>query len=153
MAELMKFHSCEHKQQLFITLFEKLQSTEAKYQKIIELGKLLSPMPEIFKCKENLVSGCQSTLYIASFLEPVSPDPLINFYADSDALISKGLAYLLVETYSKEHPLALLHCPPLFLKQIGIPQSISMTRSNGLASLYLRMKQNAINLLTELAIE
>lgn len=135
--------SCFQKQEEVKKLFDRATSQESKYQKIIELGKQLSPYPPGLKTPEHLVSGCQSTLYLASTLS----SGRITFSAHSDALISAGLAYILLYVYSDQPPEALLKCPPHFLDELGIPGALSPSRSNGLSSLFLKMQQEAVKYL------
>ena len=124
--------------------FLALPSMEARYAALIELGKTLKPYPENLKTPDRIVKGCQSTLYLHADLK----DGKIFFTAASDALISAGLAALLLLVYNEETPETLLTAPPAFLSEIGIIGSLSPNRSNGLAHIHLRMKQLAINFLT-----
>jgi cysteine desulfuration protein SufE len=121
-------------------LFEDCATPEAKYIKIIELGRTLPPFDPQFKTPDNLVQGCQSLMYLRSFIK----DNRIYFEVDSDALISKGLAALLIYAYSDQPVDTVLKCPPDFLQELGIPAILSPGRSNGLFSLYLRMKQESV---------
>lgn len=124
--------------------FLSLPSAEARYSALIELGKALKPYPESLKTADRIVKGCQSTLYLAASLE----EGKIFFSASSDALISAGLAALLLSVYNGESPETILTCPPTFLSEIGIMASLSLNRSNGLAHIHLRMKQLALQFLT-----
>lgn len=139
------YESCLQKQSEIKKLFESCPDEEAKYTKIIELGRSLPPFKENNKIPENLVSGCQSTMYLASTWS----EGKIIFEAYSDALISAGLAYLLLKVYSDETPEAILKCPPTYLEDIGITASLTPNRANGLYSLHLKMKQSALKLLLE----
>lgn len=124
------------KQQAIKEIFSRFSSPDEKYEKIIEMGRSLPPYSPAAKTEENLVSGCQSILY----LETTYKDGLVYFNADSEALISKGLAALLIYVYSGQPPDALFKEPPLFLKELGITQALSPARSNGLFSLYKKMQ-------------
>ena len=124
-------------------LFLGFSSSDEKYQKIIEMGRALPPLSPTARTPENLVRGCQSILY----LETRFQDGLIYFQAGSEALISKGLAALLIHVYSGEPPESLFKHPPLFLQEIGLYQALSPSRSNGLLSLYKKMQQDAIKVL------
>ncbi len=137
---MKEFTSCITKQEEIKKLFAGCNGTEGRYQKIIDLGKKLHSFPEELKAQENIVQGCQSVLYVASSFK----NGLISFKGSSDALISSGLAYLLIYVYSNEPPECVLKCPPQFLEDIGIPGSLSPSRSNGLSSLFLRMQQEAL---------
>lgn len=141
--------SVAEKQQEIKEVFNSFALPDAKYEKIIELGKELPPLSPSARIQENLVQGCQSILY----LETSVKDGLIYFNADSDALISKGLAALLIYVYSGEKPEALLKEPPLFLKEIGLHQALSPTRSNGLASLFTKMQQEAVKVISQSLLE
>jgi len=125
-------------------IFSSCPTSEAKYQKIIELGRTLPPLDNRFKTPENQVVGCQSVMYLHAFLQ----EGRIFFQADSEALISRGLAALLVRAYSGEPPLTVLQNPPHFLSEAGIPQILSPGRSGGLFSLLARMKQEALRLMS-----
>ncbi|MGR3973519.1 MAG: SufE family protein [Candidatus Rhabdochlamydia sp.] len=126
--------------------FAQLLSFEKKYEKIIIMGKELPSFPTEAKCEKNLVVGCQSLL----FLETTYQDGLIYFKADSEALISKGLAALLIAVYSGALPEALIKEPPLFLKEMGLHQALSPARSNGLAALFKKMQLEALEILKTL---
>lgn len=124
-------------------IFTQLASDEERYKALIELGRRLPPLAPEFKIPQNLVSGCQSNLYLSSRLI----DGLMVFEAASDALISSGLAALLLSVYSGESPETILKEPPQFLADLGIHASLSPNRSNGLSHIHLRMKKDALKYL------
>lgn len=135
--------SCLERQESVKRDFAQLTSEEEKYQKIIALGRAMHPLPPEAKTPENVVKGCQSTMYLASSYR----DGKIFFEAESDALISSGLASLLIQVYSGESPETILKCPPNYLEEIGISASLTPNRANGLYSIHLRMKQDALRFL------
>lgn len=137
------YASCLAKQDKIKKLFKECLTNEEKYKKLIELGKLLPPLDPGVKKDELIVQGCQSIVYLYAYLK----EGLIYFQAESEALISSGLAYLLIATYSGESPETILKCPPSFIDDLGISASLTPGRSNGLASIYLRLKQEAIRFL------
>lgn len=139
------FDSCLEKQRKIKELFLACPSEEAKYEKIIELGRLQSPLAPTYKIPDNLVKGCQSQMYLHSYWS----DDHIIFESESDALISAGLAALLVQVYSGESPEAILKCPPKYLDEIGINSNLTPNRASGLYSMHLRMKQDALKMLVE----
>ncbi len=141
--------SCLEKQRQTLALFEGCYSTEKKYEKMIELGRQLEPYPAEFKTSTHLVKGCQSSMYLNAQME----NGKIQFKAFSEALISAGLAALLLAVYHDEPPQALLLCPPRFLEELGVSSILSPGRSNGLASLYQRMKKEALDFLIAGAIK
>ena len=82
----MKFKSCLDNQEKLRGVFASFHTAEEKYTKVIELGRKLKAYPQEFETSEYLVKGCQSLLYLKSFLQ----DGWMHFLAKSDALISAG---------------------------------------------------------------
>jgi cysteine desulfuration protein SufE len=122
--------------------FADCKESEARYNKIIELGRTLA-LDECHKTPANQVLGCQSQMYLHSRFE----DNKVYFEAASDALISAGLAALLVSVYSGESPEVILKHPPTYIEELGIAASVTPSRANGLYSIHLRMKQDALKFL------
>jgi cysteine desulfuration protein SufE len=123
--------------------FEGSPSDEVKYDIIINMGKGQQTMSSALMTENNLVKGCQSTMYLHSRYE----DGAVHFQAFSDALISSGLAQMMIEVYSGEDPETILKCPPTFIEELNIPASLTPNRANGLYNIHLRMKQDALNYL------
>jgi cysteine desulfuration protein SufE len=138
--------SCFAKQDDIKHRFADCLTPDLKYKKLIEIGRSSPPLAPEFKVPENLVSGCQSTMYLRAYLDNAGK---ILFEAESEALISSGLAALLIAVYSGERPEAVLKCPPSFLDELGIKDALTPGRSNGLASMLLRMKQEALKLIIQ----
>lgn len=139
------YESCLAKQRAVIELFKECHTVEEKYQKIIELGKMQSHLDPIYKTEERLVRGCQSRMYLKSWME----GDLVFFESESDALISAGLGVLLIRVYSGETPETILKCPPEYIEALGLQQTLTPGRANGLASMYLRLKQEALRFYTQ----
>ena len=121
-------------------IFISTLSSEERYLRIIDLGRTLGAYPDKLRIPNLQVSGCQSTLYLSSKFS----DGKIFFEAHSDALISAGLAAILIFVYSGQTPEEILKTPPSFLNELGILSSLSPSRSNGLANIHLRMKRDAL---------
>ena len=120
-----------------------LKTVEERYEKVIALGRELPPFPEEEKIEKNRVKGCQSILYLK--MERLKEK--LHILTTSDALISAGLATLLTSIYQEEPPEAILQCPPLFLREIGLLDALSPNRSNGLRSLYQKMQLEGAKLI------
>jgi len=121
-------------------IFSVCKTKDETYQKIMELGRAQPPLDAAYKIQDNIVKGCQSTMYLRSSWSEGS----VIFQTESDALISSGLAALLVLIYSGENPEIILKSPPDYLEELGIASSLTPSRSNGLYSIHLRMKQEAL---------
>lgn len=137
------YDTCLAKQKKVIGLFETCPNEEAKYQKLIEIGRNQPHLDVAHKIPENIVKGCQSTVYLHSTLK----DGKVIFEAESDALISAGLAMVLIQVYSGETAEAILKCPPSYLEDLGLSASLTPSRANGLYSIHLKMKQEALKFL------
>lgn len=137
------YESCIQKQKVMIEQFASCATEELKYQKIIELGRRQPPMAEEHRTPSNIVQGCQSTMYLYSHMENGN----IYFETASEALISAGLAVILTQVYSGETPETVLKCAPDYLEALGVSASLTPSRSNGLYSIHLRMKQDALRFL------
>ncbi|MBI3508136.1 MAG: SufE family protein [Chlamydiia bacterium] len=125
-------------------IFQDLNA-ESRYKAMIEMGRKLTLLPPTQKIFANIVPGCQSILYLYSELR----EGKIYFHAFSEALISAGMAAILVQAYSGETPETILKISPDFLKTIGIEGSLTPNRSHGLYHIHLRMKQDALKFLVK----
>jgi len=139
------FESCINKQQEIKDIFNSIKTEESRYKKIIDMGRELPALDIQLRVVENCVKGCQSLLY----LHCDRKGNHLFFKAHSEALISKGLAALLIYVYQGEEAETILKCPPHFLEELKIISSLSFNRSNGLSNIYLRMKQDAIKSLVK----
>lgn len=131
------------KENQLLLAFSNCQKPEDVYNKIIEIGQ--SEIKKDFIWKEDiyLVPGCQSLLYLYA----EEKGGKLFFKAYSDALISMGLAQLLVEYYSGETYETILKSPPAFLDKLNISNSLTPSRVNGLYNIHLKMKQKALQCL------
>ena len=107
-----------------------------KYEYIIELGGELSDYDDKNKTKSNLISGCQSRVWLNAEFE----DNKVMFTADSDAIITKGIIALLIRIMNNRTPEEILETNLFFLEKIGLKENLSPTRANGLVSMIKQMK-------------
>ena len=119
--------------------FESLQEWDDRYGEIIRMGRELAPLPEEFKTDKYKLNGCQSQVWINAKLE----EGKVYFYADSDAMIVKGLIALLIKVYSGRTPVEILSTPPDFLSKLGIDSHLSPTRKNGLSAMLKQIQMYA----------
>lgn len=137
------YTTCLEKQRTIAKQFAQCSSKEEKYHLIIALGRQLPGFNPKDRTPANIVKGCQSTMYLHSYMEKGN----VIFEVDSDAIISAGLAAILLQAYSGETPETILKCPPDYLEELGISASLTPSRANGLYSIHLRMKQDALKFL------
>jgi cysteine desulfuration protein SufE len=120
--------------------FSLFDEWDDKYAYIIELGKKLPVLGEEFKTDTYKIKGCQSQVWMHSTLK----DGKVYFEGDSDAMIVKGLVALLIKTLSGQPAAEVANSDLYFIDKIGMKQHLSMTRSNGLASMVKQMKLYAL---------
>lgn len=113
---------------------------EDKYQYIIELAQELPPFPTDDKVEENIIQGCQSRVWLTAR----HAEGRVQFLADSDAVITKGLVALLVRVLSNHTPQEILTANMDFIDTLGIRSHLSPTRSNGLLSMLKQMRTYAL---------
>ena len=110
-----------------------------KYEYLIELGKALAPYPEEKKTDDHLIKGCQSRVW----LDAQMSGGVLEFAADSDAVITRGIISLLISVYSGRTPQEILEDDFSFLDEIGLRQNLSPTRANGLLSMIETIRKTA----------
>ena len=120
--------------------FSLFEDWTERYKYIIKHGEKLEELPDEDRIEENLVKGCQSQVWLTVDLDGNK----LNFKADSDAAITKGLVSLVVRLYSDQTPEEILTTNPEFISKIGMQQHLSPTRANGLASMVKQMKRYAM---------
>jgi len=107
---------------------------------IMELGQKLPTLDEKYKIEENIIKGCQSKVWLTADLE----GDRIDFKADSNTEITKGLISLLIRVLSGQSVDAILNADLYFIEKIGMGQIIGSQRSNGLLSMIKQMKLYAL---------
>lgn len=133
-------------QEEIVEEFEMFDDWMQRYEYMIELGKSLPIIAEEYKLDENLIKGCQSKVWLHSELE----GDKINFSADSDAIITKGIVAILLRVFNHQSPEAILKADLDFIDQIGLKEHLSPTRANGLVSMIKQIKLYALGMQSKL---
>ncbi len=128
------------KQDEVIAEFSDFDDWMDRYQLLIDLGSEQPPLEEKYKTEQNLIDGCQSRVWLQADLV----DGKLQFRAESDALIVKGIVALLVRVLSDHTPQEILDADLYFIEAIGLREHLSPTRSNGLGAMLKQMKMYAL---------
>ena len=120
--------------------FSAIEDWMDKYSLLIELGNTLAPLDEKYKTENNLIEGCQSRVW----LQADYVDGAVLFRGESDAVIVKGIASLLINILSGHTPEEILSADLYFVEKIGLREHLSPTRSNGLAAMAKQMRMYAL---------
>ena len=130
----------ENLQENLIEDFSFFDDWTQKYEYMIELSKTLDKMDESLKNDENLIKGCQSKVWLNADFK----DGKINFIADSEAIITKGIIAILLMVFNNKTPDEIIKSDVSFIEKIGLKEHLSPNRANGLYSMMKQIKFYAI---------
>jgi cysteine desulfuration protein SufE len=111
-----------------------------RYEYMIELGKSIELIDSSKKIDSNLIKGCQSKLWLHAELN----NNKLIFKADSEAIITKGIAAVLLRVFSNQTPEDILNANLDFVDKIGLKEHLSPSRANGLISMIKQIKYYAL---------
>jgi len=127
-------------QQEIIEEFSGLGEWMERYNYLIDLGKDLPMIDSALRREEYLIRGCQSRVWLNAELR----DGIVYYTADSDAIITKGLAALMIRVFNGHTPAEIVNADLSFIDQIGLKEHLSPTRSNGLVSMIKQIRYYAL---------
>ena len=130
----------ENLQQNLIQDFEFFEDWTQKYEYMIELSKGLDKMDQEMKSDKNIIKGCQSKVWLHADYS----DGKINFLADSEAIITRGIIAILLMVFNNKTPDEIINSDISFIEKIGLKEHLSPNRANGLYSMIKQIKFYAI---------
>lgn len=130
----------ENIQQNLIKDFSFFEDWTQKYEYMIELSKTLDKMDGNLKNDNNLIKGCQSKVWLNAEFK----NGKINFQADSEAIITKGIIAILLMVFNNKKPDQIIKSDVSFIEKIGLKEHLSPNRANGLYSMIKQIKFYAI---------
>lgn len=130
----------KEKEEEIIDEFAGIDDWMDRYAMIIDMGESLPPIDEKYRTPEHLIEGCQSRVWLNAELK----EGKVEFTADSDALIVKGIISMLVSVLSGHTPDEILGSDLSFIDKIGLSEHLSPTRSNGLLAMVKQMRMYAL---------
>jgi cysteine desulfurase/selenocysteine lyase len=120
--------------------FDLMDDWADKYNYLIDLGSKLPPLPDEFRTEAHRVHGCQSTVYLHARKQPGAAD-VMEFLADSDADIVRGLLAVLERVFSGQRAAAVIEFDtPGFWRRLGLDQNLTTGRRNGLGAMVERLR-------------
>lgn len=127
-------------QEDIVAEFEIYDDWMDKYNYLIELAKELPLIDPKYKTNDNIINGCQSKVWLNAEYN----NGVIEYRADSDAIITKGIISLLIRVLSGRKPEEIMNASLDFIDRIGLRENLSPTRANGLLAMIKQMKLYAI---------
>ncbi|KAL5548727.1 hypothetical protein UlMin_003958 [Ulmus minor] len=134
------------KLQEIVRLFQSVPDPRAKYEQLLFYGKNLKTLDSHFKTRENKVEGCVSQVWVRAYLDQ---ERNVVFEADSDSVLTKGLAALLVNGLSGRPVEEVVRVSPDFVVLLGLKQSLTASRNNGFLNMLKLMQKKALELFIE----
>ncbi|KAK6229932.1 BolA protein - like 3 [Theobroma cacao] len=145
-TQLQPMEELPPKLQEIVKLFQSVEEPKAKYEQLMFYGRNLKPLDTRFKTRENKVEGCVSQVWVRAYLDE---DKNVVYEADSDSVLTKGLAALLVNGLSGRPVQEILRVSPDFAVLLGLQQSLTPSRNNGFLNMLKLMQRKGLELLIE----
>ena len=124
--------------------FALLDDWDDRYRYVIELGRMLDPMPDSEHSAATKVQGCASQVWLARKLARNGGEPVLSYLGDSDAHIVRGLIAILLTLYSGHTPREILSTDAISVfDEFGFREHLTPQRSNGLRAMVERIRADA----------
>ncbi len=124
--------------------FDFLEDWEERYRHVIELGKQMPPLDEVYKVPALKVEGCASQVWLKPEITGTGPEARFRFMGESDAMIVRGLIALLHALYNDLSVAEVLAVDAgAQMKRLGLDEHLSAQRSNGLRAMVERIRASA----------
>jgi cysteine desulfuration protein SufE len=130
------------KQAKIVADYAELGDWEERYGRIIAEGKTLSALPDEHRVDKNLIKGCLNRAWLHAEFR----DGVVEYVADSESTIVRGLIALTLRVYSGHTPDEILAAEPEFVSKLGLAENLSQNRQNGLQSFLKQVKLYAFAL-------
>jgi cysteine desulfuration protein SufE len=112
--------------------FELLENWEARYEFIGDLGRELLQVAESERTDANLVQGCNTRTWLTGSLVGDAP-AVIEFRAEAETPLVRGLVALLLVPFQRQPPQAVLRTDPSdYINGLGLKEHLSGNRQAGM---------------------
>ena len=118
-----------------------LLDSEDRYRLLIDLGRMLEPMPDALKTDATKVRGCSSSTWV---YPTRLPDGRLHFLADSNAAITKGIVALILSAVQDRQPNEIVTLD-LFkeLDPFDLKRELSSNRTQGVPNMIALIQETA----------
>ncbi|HEY0441591.1 MAG TPA: SufE family protein [Xanthobacteraceae bacterium] len=125
--------------------FSLLDEWDDRYRYLIELGRMLEPLPDGARTDANKVQGCASQVWLSTKVKPNgAAGPVLSFVGDSDAHIVRGLIAILLALYSGKPAREIVETDAIeVFDRLAMREHLTPQRSNGLRSMVNRIQAEA----------
>jgi len=134
------------------TLIPRFQAADrnTRLETLLDYSKKLPPLPERFEAEKQLghnrVDECQTTVYLWVEIDGGG----VHIHADipREAPTVRGFVSLLARTLEGQTPAAVARLPMDLLDQLGLSETLGMTRTQGLTAILHRIKSSVASATT-----
>ena len=113
-------------------IFSMFDNPKDKFLQIMDMAKGQKPFKPENRIELNKIYGCSSQAWVVA---TTNEDKTFSFHTDSDALIVKGLLFILEKIYNNRTADEILSVNSQYILQsIGLEGSVTSQRNNGFAS-------------------
>jgi cysteine desulfuration protein SufE len=133
--------SLAEKQQQLVADYSVIDDPQERLAAVVDKARGRPPLPEAERSEANRVPGCVSLAWVVGDVR----DNHCFFRSDADSPLVRGLLVLLCDFYSDATPAEVLATEPELLEQLGLAQTLSPTRLNGLRSVRAKIRDFAAN--------
>lgn len=123
--------------------FKAVPDPMQRYKQLLYYATTLKPLDGALKVESNKVKGCVSQVWVVPHVEN---NNIVQWMADSDSQLTKGLAALLVQGLSGISPEEIIAIQPEFITELGLQQSLTPSRNNGFLNMFKLMQAKALEL-------
>ncbi len=118
-----------------------LLDSEDRYRLLIDLGRLLEPMPDALKTEATKVRGCSASVWV---YPTRLDDGRLHFLADSNAAITKGIVALVLSAVQDRQPddIAALDIARA-LEPFDLKRELSSNRTQGVPNMIALIQETA----------
>jgi cysteine desulfuration protein SufE len=118
-----------------------LLDSEDRYRLLIDLGRMLEPMPDALKTDATKVRGCSASVWVyPTRLE----DGRLHFMADSNAAITKGIVALILAAVQDRQPAEIAEIDLAHeLEPFDLKRELSSNRTQGVPNMIALIKETA----------
>jgi cysteine desulfuration protein SufE len=111
-----------------------------RYRLLIDLGKALPPMADALKTDATLVRGCSANVWVY----PLTSDTGLQFVADSNAAITKGIIALVLKTVEGKSAAEILQADiEGKLAPFNLKNQLSSNRTQGIPNMISLIRETA----------
>jgi cysteine desulfuration protein SufE len=118
-----------------------LLDSEDRYRLLIDLGRMLEPMPDALKTDATKVRGCSASVWV---YPTRLDDGRLHFLADSNAAITKGIVALILSAVQDRKPSEIVGLDiHRELEPFDLKRELSSNRTQGVPNMIALIQDTA----------